>query len=222
MNMLTSISNWFSSLDSTMQVFWACAIAASVVFVIQNALMLLGIGDMDSDVDADVSTDFDVHTDVDVDAGGDTDISVGHTGHEGTLGSAGIFSLFSLRNFINFFLGFGWGGISLAPVVKSQTLLILLSFLIGLLFVAVFVLLFRAIMSLERNGSFRIQDCVGQTASVYLRIPGSHAAAGKIQISINGSVHELNAFTDGEGIPTGARVRVTSIIDGGSLLVEKL
>lgn len=220
--MFTTISNWFGSLDSTMQVFWACAVAASVVFVIQNALMLLGIGDMDSDVDADVSSDFDVHTDLDGDGAGDTDISSGHTGHEGTLGSAGIFSLFSLRNFINFFLGFGWGGISLAPVVKSQTLLIFLSFLIGLAFVTIFVVLMRAILKLERNGSFKIQDCVGQTASVYLRIPASHSASGKVQISINGSVHELTAFTDGEALPTGARVKVVKVIDSGSLLVERI
>lgn len=220
--MLTSITNWFNSQDATMQVFWICAIAASIVFIIQNALMLLGIGDMDSDVDADVSTDFDVHTDFDGDAAGDADISTGHTGHEGTLGSAGIFSLFSLRNFINFFLGFGWGGISLAPVVKSQTLLILLSFLIGLAFVAIFVVLMRAILKLERNGSFKIQDCVGQTASVYLRIPANHSASGKIQISVNGSVHELTAFTDGDALPTGARVKIIKVIDSGSLLVEKI
>jgi hypothetical protein len=220
--MITSLTNWFTSLDSTMQLFWACAIAASVVFVIQNALMLMGLGDMDSDVDADVSTDFDVHTDFDGDGSGDADISSGHTGHEGTLGSAGIFSLFTLRNFINFFLGFGWGGISFAPAIQSTGLLVLVAFICGLIFVAVFVVMLRALLSLEKSGNFKIQDCVGQTANVYLRIPGEHAAAGKIQISINGSVHELNAFTDGDFLPTGTRVRVVSVIDSGSLLVEKL
>ena len=221
--MLSSISSWFTSFDPTMRLFWACAIAASIVFIIQNALMLMGLGDMDSDVDADVSTDFDVHTDVSGDTtGADTDISSGHTGHEGTLGSAGFFSLFTLRNFINFFLGFGWGGISFAPVVKSTSLLVLIAFICGLIFVAVFVFMLRALLKLEKSGNFHIQDCVGQTASVYLRIPGEHKAAGKIQISINGSVHEINAFTDGDFLPTGSRVRVVSVIDGGSLLVEKI
>ena len=85
-----------------------------------------------------------------------------------------------------------------------------------------FVVLMRAILKLERNGSFKIQDCVGQTASVYLRIPASHSASGKVQISINGSVHELTAFTDGEALPTGARVKVVKVIDSGSLLVERI
>ena len=221
--MFTTISNWFAGLDTTMQILWACAIAASVVFIIQNALMLIGLGGMDADVDADVSTDFDVHTDFDGDAGGDADISTGHTGHEGTLGSAGIFSLFTLRNFINFFLGFGWGGISLAGAVPNKALLVFLSFLIGVLFVAVFAVLMRMMLKLEKSGNFNIQDCVGQTASVYLRIPANHAAAGKIQISINGSVHELNAFTDeAETLATGSRVKVIKVIDGGSLLVERI
>ena len=217
--MIAQISTWFSGLDTTMQVLWACAIAASIVFVIQNALMLLGIGDMDSDIDADVGTDFDVHTDID---GGDTDISSGHSGHEGTLGSAGIFSLFTLRNFINFFLGFGWGGISLADTIHNRTLLVMAAIVCGLIFVAIFVVMFRMIMRLETNGAFRIADCVGLIANVYLRIPAQHAAAGKVQVSVNGSVHELDAFTDGDFLPTGTRVRITSVIDSGSLLVEKL
>ncbi len=215
--MFTTITNWYAGLDATMQIFWACAIAASVVFIIQNALMLLGLGGMDADVDADVSTDFDVHAD------GDADVSTGHSGHEGTLGSAGIFSLFTLRNFINFFLGFGWGGISLAPVVHSKALLVLLSFAIGVLFVAVFAVLMRMMLKLEKSGNFKIQDCVGQTASVYLRIPCNHSGAGKVQISIHGSVYELNAFTDSpEQLATGSRVKVIDIIDSGSLLVSPL
>lgn len=199
--MIDSISSWFSSLDTTMQIFWACAIAASVVFLIQNALMLIGLGDMDTEVDAEASTDGD---------------------HDGTLGAAGIFSLFTLRNFINFFLGFGWGGISLAPVIKSHALLIFLSILCGLAFVAIFVVLLRYILRLERNGSFRIDDCVGKTASVYLRIPANHTSAGKVQVSVNGSVYELNAYTDGDSLPTGAPVRIVRVLDGGSLLVEKV
>ncbi len=199
--MLTYLTEWYSSLDTTLQVFWIAAITASVVFVIQNTLMLIGIGDMDSDIDAD--------TDVDTD-------------HDGTLGSAGIFSMFTLRNFINFFLGFGWGGISLSPAVHNTGLLVLLAFVCGLVFVAVFVVMLRLILRLETNGNFEVSDCVGLTAYVYLRIPAARAAAGKVQVSVNGSVHELNAFTDGAQLPTGSRVRILSVVDGGSLLVEPL
>lgn len=213
--MFTQLSSWFSSLDGTMQVLWACAIAASIVFVIQNALMLLGLGDMDSDIDADVQTDFDVHTD------SDTPLT-GHSGHEGTLGQAGVMSLFTLRNFVNFFLGFGWGGISLSSAISNKALLTVAAIGCGLLFVAIFVVLMRAILRLETNGAFRITDCIGLTANVYLRIPAQHKAAGKVQVSVNGSVHEIDAFTDGDFLPTGTRVKIIKVIDSGSLLVEKL
>ena len=43
---------------------------------------------------------------------------------------------------------------------------------------------------------------------------------GKVQISINGSVVELNAVTDGEAIPTGTTVRVAAIC-GTDLKVER-
>ena len=217
--MTTQLSDWFASLDSTMQIFWACAIAASVVFVIQNALMLLGIGDMDADVDADVGTDFDIHGDM---SDADASLAAGHGGHEGTLGPAGIFSLLTLRNFINFFLGFGWGGISLANAIENRSLLVVAAVACGLLFVAIFVAMLRFILRLETNGAFSIHDCVGLTASVYLRIPARHQGAGKVQVSVNGSVHELDAFTDGDFLPTGTRVKITQAIDSGSLLVEAL
>ncbi len=199
--MIESISNWYGSMDTTMQVLWACAIVATVVFLVQNVLMMIGVGDMDA------------HTDVELSADG---------GDDGTLGSPGIFSLFTLRNFINFFLGFGWGGISLEPVVESRELLVALSVVCGLIFVAVFVVLTHYVLRLERHGNFNINDCVGQTASVYLRIPGNHSAAGKVQLSVNGSVHELNAYTEGDQLPTGTMVRIVSVINGNNLLVEKL
>ena len=206
--MLESISLWYNGLTPMMRLLWACAIVSTVIFVIQNVLMLIGIGDMDSDTDFDVSTDI----------GGDVDVHTG--GHEGTLGSAGIFSLFTLRNFINFFLGFGWGGISFSTSISSRGWLMVASVLCGLFFVPVFTLMLRLILRLETNGAFRINDCVGQTASVYLRIPGDHAGAGKVQVSAGGSIHELAAYPDGPALPSGSRVKVVAVIDGDTLLVE--
>ncbi|MBO4907024.1 MAG: NfeD family protein [Bacteroidaceae bacterium] len=209
--MFESLSLWYTGLTPLLRLLWACAIVASVIFIIQNVLMLIGLGEMDSDADFDVSTD----------ASGDIDVDAAHAdGHDGTLGSAGIFSLFTLRNFINFFLGFGWGGISLSNTIESRGWLIVASVICGLFFVLVFMVMLRLILRLETNGVFRIQDCVGQTASVYLRIPANHAGAGKVQVSAGGSVHELAAYTDGDALPSGTRVKVVAVIDGDTLLVE--
>ena len=41
--MIEQFSTWFTNLDGLMQVFWACAIVASVIFIIQMILTVLGM-----------------------------------------------------------------------------------------------------------------------------------------------------------------------------------
>jgi hypothetical protein len=46
---------------------------------------------------------------------------------------------------------------------------------------------------------------------------------GKVQISFSGSVQELAALTDSDTpLRSGSKVRVTEVIDGTTVLVEKL
>ena len=73
---------------------------------------------------------------------------------------------------------------------------------------------------LEHNGAFNIEDCVGKTVDVYLRIPAQREGKGKVQVSINGSVQEFDAMTDGEAFSSGRKVTVVSVIDGSTVLVK--
>ena len=92
-----------------------------------------------------------------------------------------------------------------------------------MLFVYIFLFIYKQLFKLERNGAYHIEDCVGQTVDVYLTIPANRAAMGKVQVSFNGSVQELSALTDSEEpIRSGSKVRVLELIDGGTVLVEKL
>ncbi len=77
-------------------------------------------------------------------------------------------------------------------------------------------------MKLERRGSYRIQESLGQVCEVYLRIPAGRAGCGKVQVSFHGSVQELPAQTDGEAIPSGKRVRVVQVVDDKMLVVAPL
>jgi hypothetical protein len=63
---------------------------------------------------------------------------------------------------------------------------------------------------------------LGKTGEVYLSIPAQNMGKGKVQISVNGSVHELDAITQGEKIDTGAMVKVTDIMGDNLLVVTKL
>ncbi len=188
----------FRQLDGTIQVFWIIAAVSSLVFVIQTVITFMGMG-----------------TDVDFDA----DLASGVDGLDGD----SFAGFFSLRNLINFLLGYGWTGALLADSIESRGLLQLIAIGVGIVFVIAFLIMFRLLMKLAHDGSFRIADCVGLTASVYLRIPASRSDKGKVQVSVNGSVHEIDAITDdSELIPTGGNVKILAVVADDTLLVERL
>jgi len=198
-----TISTWFSSLDPTLRMYWGIAIFASVIFVIQTTMSFIGMGDVDGGADADL--------DIDMDGTAETD----------ALDDAGTMHLLSIRNVFYFLLGLGWGGVSLWNSIENRVVLAIVAVLVGCLFVAIFMVLFRQMMKLQHNGAFDINDAVGKVCDVYLRIPAEGQGLGKVQISFNGSVQELDARTQGEQIPSGAKVRVLRVIDKKVLEVEK-
>ncbi len=196
---MTFLSDWFNQLDPGLRFYCGVAIFATIVVIIQMTMSFAGIGDIDSgDADVDFSTDTD------------------------SLDDAGSMHLLSIRNVFYFLLGFGWAGTSLWNTIPSSVLLCFASVLVGCLFVAIFIFLFRQMMKLQSNGAFNINDAVGKVCDVYLRIPGENQGLGKVQISFNGSVQELDARTDGEPIPSGAKVRVLRVIDKKVLEVDSL
>jgi len=188
------LMTWFDGLETLQQVFWGCALAGSLVFVIQAVLTLIGMDSTDMDVDIP----------------------------EGDTLDFGGLSMFSVRNLVNFLVGFGWGGVSFYSAIPNSYLLILVSVVTGVLFVLMFFFIYRQTRKLESNGAFDIKNCEGKLADVYLRIPAKGEGKGKIQISVNGSVHELDAMSNGNPIATGRKVRVVEICDGSLVIVEMI
>ena len=63
---------------------------------------------------------------------------------------------------------------------------------------------------------------MGKTAQVYLHIPANKSGSGKVQLSVNGSFHELEAMTEeAEKINSGENVKVEKI-ENQVLFVEKI
>lgn len=184
----------FGNMPLLLQIFWGCAVVASVIFLIQMVLTLIGMDSSDVDVDFD---------------GADT------------MDLGGGLNLFTIKNFMGFLVGFGWTGVCFYDTIASPILLILAAFVVGCLFVGIFVFIYKQTKKLEHNGAFKIEDVKGMTVSVYLRIPSEGTGKGKVQVSQNGSVHELDALTDDEEIPSGAKVKVIDIIDQETVKVER-
>jgi hypothetical protein len=184
---------FFTDLEPLLRTFWYIAIPASVIFIIQTIMTFIG-----ADASDGTSADFD----------GDFD------------GTDAPFQLFSFRNLINFLLGFGWSGISFYALIKSPVLLMVVSLLIGCAFVYMFFIVIKQLMKLSENDTFKLANVLNKNAEVYLTIPANRSGKGKILVSVNGSVHELEAITDGEKINSGSIVRVTKIENENILIVE--
>ncbi|MDR1738870.1 MAG: serine protease [Candidatus Symbiothrix sp.] len=185
---------WFMSLEPVLRIYWMIAGVASLIFVIQMIMTFVGMDTSDG-LDADFSGD--AHVDAP-------------------------FQFFSLRNLVNFFLGFGWSGVCFFDLFETKLWVAAIAILIGIAFVALFFLIVRQFLKLQEDNTFRIESTLGQTASVYLVIPAAKSGKGKIQISVKGAFHEIDAQTEGERIPTGAIIRVTKLIDNQTVMVTKI
>ncbi|MBQ7687067.1 MAG: NfeD family protein [Bacteroidaceae bacterium] len=182
----------YGAMPLLLQIFWGCAVVASLIFLVQMVLTLIGMDSSDMDVDFDGANTMDL---------------------------GGGLNLFTIKNFIGFLVGFGWAGVCFYNSITSSVLLILVAVIVGLLFVGIFVVIYKQTKKLEHNGAFQIDEVKGTTVSVYLRIPAQGSGKGKVQVSQNGSVHELDALTDGEEIPSGAKVKVVEIVDNETVKV---
>ena len=187
---------YLNGLPMLLKSFWYISLFSSLIFVIQTVLTFIG-----SDAGDGIEADFDSNLDA-------TDAP---------------FQLFSFRNLINFLLGFGWTGVSFYNSIENQSLLILLSVLIGASFVYLFFIIIKQLMKLSENNSFNIKETLNKTAEVYLSIPENKTGKGKVMLSVRGSVHELDAMTnDQEKINTGSIVKIISIDNNQLLIVEKI
>ncbi len=192
---MDSLMQAFTGMSLLMQIFWGCAIVGSLVMVIQLLLSIFGGGDVDTDADVFSADGLDAST---------------------------LADLFTLKNLVNFFVGFGWSGVTFRQYIDSNGLLLAVATLFGLLFIAIFLFIYRSIMKLESNSAVGAEACVGKMADVYLRIPAARGGKGKIQISLNGAAREFDAISDSpENIPSGAVVFVEEVVNGNVLLVSK-
>lgn len=187
----------FNSFEPLQKVFWVIACCASLVFIIQTIMTFVGLG-----------------TDADIDAGP-------MDGLGDSVDDGGLNGVFSFRNLINFLLGYGWTGVLLYGSFEKLIWLEVIAILVGLAFVLAFVFMFRQVMKLSHDGSFHMKEALGLMADVYLRIPASRSGRGKVQVSVKGSVHEIDAVTDnGTEIPTGAQVKIIEVLGDDLLLVK--
>ena len=193
------MQTWWGSLDPFMQTLWGIAIAASAVFIIQSIMTFVG---MDSE------TNFDGDFDGDMSADG--------------VGESTPFQLFTFRNLINFMLGFSWTAIALRASTESTSLMLVGGVVVGALLVCAVMYLFKWMSGTQQSGTIEPEALVGCKGSVYLTIPAGRTGEGKVQITVRSAIREYNAMTDGDRLPNEAPIRVVAVLNGHTVLVEKV
>jgi len=196
---------------NTETVFWICALLGTAFFALKMMLTIVGgIGEADVDahdinVDGDVGHDFDAHHDGDV--GGDSDIA---------------FKLLSLTSISSFIMMFGWVGLACYKQYGLGAFVSLVCALIGgvIMMMAVSYIFYFAKKLTSSGADFRIDSIVGETASVYQKIPAD--GRGKIQISVSGILREIDAVSEeSEEIASFTNVVVTKVISPEAVAVKK-
>ncbi len=191
-----------------MTLYMVCAVAGGIVLVIQFILALIGLdhhgamGDMMHGDHGDFHP-ADQH-------------AVDH--HD----SSWFFKLVSFRSMIAALTFFGLGG----GLAGSAGMPGILTFGVGtgagLLAMLVVAWVLHLFMSLHDEGTAHIENALGEPATVYLTIPGRREGAGKVTVAIQNRSMEYEAFTDEEaGIPTGADVLITGIVNENAVEVKR-
>lgn len=191
------MEEWFSVLTLFEKVYWVIALISSVMFVILLVMTLLG-GDAE---------DFD-GGDVDADIDGDTGIG---------------FQFLSFKNLMGFFTIFGWSGISCLEGGLSKSLTVVISVGCGLIMMFIMAALFYYLGKLQSSGTLKLKNALNQVGEVYLTIGAKRSKIGKVSVTVQGTLREMEALTDEENdLILGNVVRVKNVTDNGILIVELL
>lgn len=199
------MSAWLEALGTLGQVCFCIAIPASLILLIQIVLSLIGIGH-DGDFDIETPDDaFDVDGADLADAGDVADLQ-----------------LFSLRSVVAFFVTFGWMGASLVKTSLADHWVLIIAFAAGVVVMLTVAYLMRALYRLQSDGTSDIRKAVGMVGTVYMTVPASRAAKGKVNVMIGDRLEEREAVTDDETPLTfNTEVIVLAVTGGNTLVVTK-
>ena len=170
--------------------FLACAVLGGGLLVLQLVLGALGIGDHELNAAHD-----------------------GHDGHDGHGAPHEGLHLFSFRALTAGLAFFGVGGLAGMATPLGLLAAIPLALLFGAAATVAVAVTMRAMLRLEDDGTVRVEGAVGQSGDVYLTVPAARSGVGKVHLTLQNRLVELQAITTHtDALPTGARVLVVDVV----------
>jgi hypothetical protein len=144
--------------------------------------------------------------------GADASHGGGELGHPEHAGAEGL-HLFSVRSLAAGIAAFGLAGLAVRAAGLPLWAAVVAALAgAGAAMVAVASLM-RGLLRLESDGTVRIEGAVGQPAVVYLGVPGGRAGTGKVHLTLQNRLVELQAVTtQAAQLPTGADVIIVDVL----------
>lgn len=190
------MGEWFSVLTSFEKFYWIMAGISSTIFVFVLITTFL-VGDADG-VDGDVDTEI------------ESDTGIG-------------FQFFTFKNLVAFFTIFSWAGISCIDAGFGKGVTILVSSIAGLFMMFIMGALIYYIHKLVSSGTLKLENAIGNVGEVYLTIGANRSKIGKVHVTIQGALRELDALADSdEALKTGTVIKVIDVTGTGILIVQPL
>lgn len=210
---------WWAAQPLMKQFFLMMAIPSTIILLIQSVMTLTGLGDSH---DADTgeggadTPDFDASDAHDALHGAGHDGDAGHVGH----GLDG-FRFFTIRGIVAFLSVFGWLGAAMTGALMPVAVFAI-AFAGGLAAMTLIGFGFWAIVRLQARGNLDYRYSIGLQGEVYLPIPPARSGMGKVTITLQERLVEVDAITDEHvRLPTGSRIRVVGLDGNNVLLVSK-
>lgn len=180
-------------------VFLVCAITGGTLVVCLLVAGMFGFGS-EHDVDHDTDTDHE---------------------HEGATGHGNaLLGMLSIRTLTSALLFFGLGGLTARYYGATDLGAFGVALGSGAAVLYLVATAMRAIKQLRADGTVRVDRAVGTTGTVYLRVPGARAGAGKVHLALQNRTVEYQAVTAGAELPTGKPVKVVAVVSADTVEVE--
>lgn len=188
------IGGWWSELGLARQIFYGIGLVSGFAALIMGVFAIIGMEHSEAVDSIDIS-------------------GAGHTGG----------GVFSTKPLVGFFLGFGWAGGMAIEAGLGMPGALLVAFASGTALMALIVVMIRTIYSLKSDGTARIEDAIGAIGTVYVSLPPAKGSGGQVVVNFRGRQETYAALNQADRpVPSGDKVKVLSVVDPHTVLVEPL
>jgi len=193
---------WWAGLAGLNQCFYGAALVFSAFFIWQLVMAILGLGG---------------HEDVTSHVGSLDHSGVDHTAAADAEATVVAFKLVGVRSVLAFLTLFFWAA-ALYFKAYSLSITMLISCVWGAVAMVAVAWMFHLLMKMTETGNLRMGTAVGGVGTVHMNIP--EQGVGEIRVLVSGVMTHVRARTrDGAALKTGAKVRVTKVLDTGTVEV---